>query len=70
MSVLGVHGVSKAFPGATNLFGRTMSWVKAVDDVSFELEAGETLAVVGESGSGSPRSPGSLCGSSMRTMAR
>ncbi len=42
----------KHFPVRTGLFGRARGAIQAVDDISFELHAGETLALVGESGCG------------------
>jgi oligopeptide/dipeptide ABC transporter ATP-binding protein len=42
----------KHFPVRTGLFGRARGVIQAVDDISFELYPGETLALVGESGCG------------------
>ncbi len=44
--------LSKAFPIRRGPLRRTTAWLSAVDDVSLEIQRGETLGLVGESGSG------------------
>jgi len=52
MVILSAKNLSVWFPGKKNLFGKPVSFTKAVDDVSFEVVKGETLGLVGESGCG------------------
>jgi oligopeptide/dipeptide ABC transporter ATP-binding protein len=51
--ILTVRNLYKYFPvGDNTLWRRPDRWVHAVDDVSFSIQRGEVLAVVGESGCG------------------
>ena len=50
--LLEVNDLKKWFPAKNSAFSREKSFIKAVDGVSFTLNAGETLGVVGESGCG------------------
>ncbi len=50
--LLQVKNLKKYFPIRGGLFSREVARVHAVDDVSFTIEKGETLGLVGESGCG------------------
>jgi len=50
--ILEVRHLKKHFTIKKSMLGATLKSLKAVDDVSFKLKAGETLGIVGESGCG------------------
>ncbi|MDA7742211.1 ABC transporter ATP-binding protein [Francisellaceae bacterium] len=67
-----VENLKVYFPIKSGILKRTRSYVKAVDDVSFYMQKGETVAIVGESGCGKstlgkaiaqliPKTSGNIC---------
>ncbi len=52
MAILEVKNLKKYFPVTAGVFLKRTGWVHAVDGVSFKLNRGETLGIVGESGCG------------------
>ncbi len=51
-ALLQVKNLVKFFPIKRGVFRKTVGWIKAVDDISFEVYKGETVGLVGESGCG------------------
>lgn len=47
-----VNNLVKYFPVRAGLLQRVQAWVKAVDDISFQVYEGESFGLVGESGCG------------------
>ena len=52
MPLLSVRNLRTWFPVYGGVLRRQTGDIKAVDDVSFDIEAGKTVGLVGESGSG------------------
>jgi oligopeptide/dipeptide ABC transporter ATP-binding protein len=52
MALLEIRDLTKHFPVRAGLLGRTREYVKAIDGVSLDVESGETVGLVGESGCG------------------
>ena len=50
--ILKVTGLKKYFPIKKGFFNKTVGYVKAVNDIDFEVNEGETVGLVGESGCG------------------
>ncbi|MCK5504341.1 MAG: ATP-binding cassette domain-containing protein [Thermodesulfovibrionia bacterium] len=50
--ILDVKNLKKYFPITRGILSRVVNWVRAVDNISFQIKSGETLGLVGESGCG------------------
>ena len=51
--ILELHGVTKEFPVRSGILRRVRGHVHAVSNADLQIRAGETVGLVGESGSGS-----------------
>ena len=60
-NILEVNNLIKHFEVSNNVFSRNKKIVKAVDGISFDIKAGETLGLVGQSGCGKTTTARSLC---------
>ena len=49
-TLLSVRDLKKHYPIRKGLFNRKVGAARAVDGISFDIEEGETLGLVGESG--------------------
>ena len=60
-NLIEVRNLVKHFEVSKSLFSRNKKIVKAVDGISFDIKAGETLGLVGQSGCGKTTTARSLC---------
>ena len=58
--LLKVEGLKQYYPASSGLFGKK-TYVKAVDDVDFEVKKGEVFGIVGESGCGKSTLGKAIC---------
>ena len=51
-NILHVENLNVAYAAKTNFFGNVVEWHNAVDNVSFDVDGGEIVGIIGESGCG------------------
>ncbi len=51
-NLISIRDLRVWFPAKKSFSGKVVSWIRAVDGVSFDIPAGKTIGLVGESGSG------------------
>ena len=51
-NILHVENLNVAYAAKTNVFGNVVEWHNAVDNVSFDVDGGEIVGIIGESGCG------------------
>ena len=69
-ALLEVEGLTTYFDISGGLFGATTARVHAVEDISFHIKPGETLAMVGESGCGKSTTGRTLIGLEQATKGK
>ncbi|MDW7669467.1 MAG: ATP-binding cassette domain-containing protein, partial [Bacillota bacterium] len=60
--ILQVENLKKYFPVRKGIFGRVTDYVKAVDGISFSINEGDILGLVGESGCGKSTTARTIAG--------
>jgi peptide/nickel transport system ATP-binding protein len=60
--LLTVENLIIRYPKSHNFFGKTTSYVNAVNDISFIIHEGETLGILGESGCGKSTTANAVAG--------
>ncbi len=60
--VLSAHNITVRFPLQKTFWGSVKEYLYAVNNLSFQLQSGQTLGIVGESGSGKSTLGQALCG--------
>lgn len=51
-ALVSVENLQKRFPVSNSVFGRSKDFIHAVDEINFEIQPGQSLGLVGESGCG------------------